>query len=264
LTSENPGVAQVPATVAVAEGNSTASFPIATSSVPVATGVRIDASAGGVTKSWFLNVAPNPDAGPLLQGLTLNPSTVTGGTATTGTVTLAAPAPAGGITVTLSTSNASVAKPPGIVAIAEGQSSGSFSLATSAVSADTSVTISALYDTTRSATLVVTRSSAPPPPPPSGGLAAPTLISPASDARFAPRQSITFDWSDVSGAASYTLQIDDQDTFQAPLIVNQTTSVSQFSTNTLPTTRMWWRVRANDAAGNPGSWSSVRRFEVKN
>src|SRR5262245_48431920 len=27
---------------------------------------------------------------------------------------------------------------------------------------------------------------------------------------------------------------------------------------------MWFRVRANDAAGNPGNWSSVRRFEVKN
>jgi hypothetical protein len=26
---------------------------------------------------------------------------------------------------------------------------------------------------------------------------------------------------------------------------------------------MWWRVRANDASGNPGAWSAVRRFEVK-
>jgi hypothetical protein len=27
---------------------------------------------------------------------------------------------------------------------------------------------------------------------------------------------------------------------------------------------MWWRVRANNASGTPGAWSSVRRFEVKN
>jgi hypothetical protein len=26
---------------------------------------------------------------------------------------------------------------------------------------------------------------------------------------------------------------------------------------------MWVRVRANSSSGTPGSWSSVRRFEVK-
>jgi hypothetical protein len=102
-----------------------------------------------------------------------------------------------------------------------------------------------------------------PPPPPPGTLPAPTLVSPANDARFAPGTTITFDWSDVSGAASYTIQIDDSDSFSAPLIVNQTTTASQFTTSTLPTTRMWWRVRANDASGAPGNWSAVRRFEVK-
>jgi hypothetical protein len=45
--------------------------------------------------------------------------------------------------------------------------------------------------------------------------------------------------------------------------VNQTTTASQFSTSTLPTVRMWWRVRANNAGGS-GPWSEVRRFEVKN
>jgi hypothetical protein len=64
-------------------------------------------------------------------------------------------------------------------------------------------------------------------------------VSPANDARFSPGQSITFDWSDVTGAASYTIQIDDTDTFSTPLTVNQTVGASQFST------------------------SAVRRFEVK-
>jgi hypothetical protein len=102
-----------------------------------------------------------------------------------------------------------------------------------------------------------------PPPPPATTLPAPTLISPANDARFPPGSTITFDWSDVSGAASYTIQIDDTESFAAPLIVNQTTTTSQFTTSTLPTTRMWWRVRANDANGSPGAWSAVRRFEIK-
>ena len=102
------------------------------------------------------------------------------------------------------------------------------------------------------------------PPPPSGTLPAPSLIQPANDARFSPGTTILFDWSDVSGAASYTIQIDDSESFSAPLTVNQTTTVSQYSTSALPVTRMWWRVRANDSAGLSGAWSSVRRFEVRN
>jgi hypothetical protein len=94
-------------------------------------------------------------------------------------------------------------------------------------------------------------------------LPAPSLISPGADARFSPGTSITFDWTDVSGAASYTIQIDDSDTFSAPLVVSQNTTVSQFTTSTLPTTRMWFRVRANSASGTPGNWSPARRFEVK-
>jgi hypothetical protein len=105
----------------------------------------------------------------------------------------------------------------------------------------------------------------PPPPPPSGGgLAAPALVSPANDARFLPGSSITFDWSDVAGAASYTIQIDNSQTFGAPFTVDQTVGVSQFTTSTLPTARMWWRVRANDSGGAAGAWSAVRRFEIRN
>jgi hypothetical protein len=73
---------------------------------------------------------------------------------------------------------------------------------------------------------------------------------------------IVFDWSDVSGAASYTIQIDDQSAFSSPT-VDQTVSASTYSTSSLPVTRMWWRVRAVDASGVPGAWSSARRFEVK-
>jgi hypothetical protein len=103
-----------------------------------------------------------------------------------------------------------------------------------------------------------------PPPPPPASLAAPSLVSPAHDARFPPGQTITFDWTDVTGASTYTIQIDDSDSFAAPFMLNQTVGASQLTTSTLPTTRMWWRVRANDASGAPGAWSAVRRFELKN
>jgi hypothetical protein len=145
--------------------------------------------------------------------------------------------------------------------VSAGATSVTFAVTTSAVAANTSVSITASYGgISRSTTLTVTPASSTPPPS-SDPLPAPSLVSPSADARFSPGASITFDWTDVSGAASYTIQIDDSDTFSSPL-VNQNTTVSKFTT-TLPATRMWWRVRANSTSGTPGSWSAARRFEVK-
>jgi hypothetical protein len=106
----------------------------------------------------------------------------------------------------------------------------------------------------RTATLTVN-------PATTGTLPAPSLVSPANDARFNAGQTIVFDWSDVAGATSYTIQIDNDESFSSPT-VNQTVSASTYST-TLPTTRMWWRVRAVNASGGAGAWSSVRRFELR-
>jgi len=99
--------------------------------------------------------------------------------------------------------------------------------------------------------------------PPGQPLPAPSLVSPASDARFSPGTSITFDWGDVAGAASYTLQIDNSESFGAPFTLEVTVTASQHTAAGLPTQRMWWRVRANSASGQPGNWSGARRFELK-
>jgi hypothetical protein len=118
------------------------------------------------------------------------------------------------------------------------------------------VTITATYNSvSRNAALTVNPASG-------GTLPAPSLLAPAAEARFAPGTNITFDWTDVTGAATYTIQIDDQDSFTSP-IVNQAVTTSQFSSSTLPTETMWFRARASDASGNPGAWSAIRRFEVK-
>jgi hypothetical protein len=267
LTTDNPSVIHVPASVNIAEGNSAASFDIATSSISgLPTGGNVFASAGAVTKSIFVNVAPDPNAAPLLESMSIAPASVAGGSTATGTVFLSSPAPAGGISVTLSTSNSAVARVPGIVTVPAGQSSATYSVTTFAVSGSTAVIITAFYDVTRSANVTVTPGAPPPSPTPAPGgtLGAPSQLAPAADARFAPGTNIPFDWSDVSSAANYTIQISDQNSFPAPLIVNQTVATSQFSTSALPAKTMWWRVRANNTAGNPGSWSAVRRFEVKN
>lgn len=87
-------------------------------------------------------------------------------------------------------------------------------------------------------------------------------MAPTNDARLSAGQTIAFDWSDVTGAASYTIQIDDQDTFGSP-IVNQSVTASSYSTSSLPVTRMWFRVRAVNSAGVAGAWSGSRRFEVR-
>jgi hypothetical protein len=263
LTTDNPSVIHVPASVTIPEGNSTISFAIGTSPVSgLPTGGNVFASSGGVTKSIFVNVSPDPNAPPLLQSMTITPASVSGGTNATGTVFLSSPAPADGISVTLATSNMNAARVPGIVSVPGGQTSADFTVTTFAVANNTSVTITAFYDTTVSANLTVT-AGAPPSPTPPQTLPPPSLISPAADARFAPGTNITFDWSDVAGATNYTIQIDDRDNFPSPLILDQTMASSQFSTSTLPTLTMWWRVRAN-SGGTPGNWSSARRFEVKN
>jgi hypothetical protein len=108
--------------------------------------------------------APAPPPSPTLSSLTLNPTSVTGGNSSTGTVTLSGAAPAGGAQVTLSSSNTTAARVPSSVTVAAGATSASFTVSTSAVAASTTVTISGTYSgATRSASLTVT--PAPPPPP---------------------------------------------------------------------------------------------------
>jgi hypothetical protein len=195
-------------------------------------------------------------ATPSLSAVSVSPASVVGGNASNGIVTLTAAAPAGGAVVTLSTSSTTVTAPPSVT-VAAGATSAAFTATTATVTAQVAVNITANWNgVSRTTTLTVTPVST------GGTLAAPSLLSPANDARFNSGQTITFDWSDIAGAAGYTIQIDDQDTFSSP-IVNQSVTVSNYATSTLPVTRMWFRARAVDASGNPGAWSAARRFEVR-
>ena len=92
---------------------------------------------------------------------------------------------------------------------------------------------------------------------------APVLRWPANDARVALGTTVVFDWDDVAGANSYTLQVDDSNSFPSPYVLNTRVTGSTHATSTLPARTLWWRVRAHDAAGNPGAWSAVRRLEVR-
>ncbi|PYT47751.1 MAG: hypothetical protein DMG44_17175 [Acidobacteria bacterium] len=99
-----------------------------------------------------------------LSSLSLNPTSVTGGNSSTGTVTLSGPAPTGGAIVALSSNNTTAARVPPSVTVAAGATSATFTVSTSAVTASTTVTISAAYGgTTRSASLTVTPAAPPAP-----------------------------------------------------------------------------------------------------
>src|SRR5438876_6210215 len=77
-------------------------------------------------------------------------------------------APAGGLSVPLSSSNPAAAAVPASVTVPAGASSASFPVTTAAVSARTTVTLSAnINGTSRSATLIV---NTPPGPPPAQNL----------------------------------------------------------------------------------------------
>jgi hypothetical protein len=164
LSSSNTTVAQAPASVTVAAGATSATFTVTTSAVSASTVVTITAAYAGATRSASLTVTPAAPPAPALTSLTLNPTSVTGGNSSTGTVTLSGPAPAGGALVALSSSNALVAHVPASVTVAAGATSATFTVSTSPVVASTAVTISGSYGGAgRSASLTVNPAPAPVP-----------------------------------------------------------------------------------------------------
>jgi len=151
LSSSNTAAAQTPPTVAVSSNQTSATFSITTSSVTVDTNVAITGSLGTTQTTTLTVTAP----ATTLTFLTLNPSSVLGGTSSTGTVTLSAPAATGGAVVTLA-SDSSAAQVPANVTVAAESTTGTFTVTTSAVSSSTLANISANYGTTQSAALTVT------------------------------------------------------------------------------------------------------------
>lgn len=91
---------------------------------------------------------------PPVTGLTLSASSVVGGRQVTGTVTLRAAAPAGGIPVALS-SNSVLAVAPTTVLIPAGATSAGFTINTTAVTANTTVLITANYRGAQTASLTL-------------------------------------------------------------------------------------------------------------
>ena len=150
LTSNSHSVA-VPASVFVPAGKSTATFTVRTTPVAAVSSATVTASVGGLSQTASLTVSP-----PQLLSVTLKPATLVGGKTSTATVKISSPAPAGGLTIELS-SDMSAAAVPNTVKIAAGQTSGTFTIKTARVTSQASALIAAyLTGALKTATLTIT------------------------------------------------------------------------------------------------------------
>jgi len=154
LASANPA-ATVPNSVTVAPNSSSVNFTVNTISVSATTAGNITATYSGVTKSAALTV--NSAAPAVLSSLSLNPTTVVGGSPSTGTVKLNKAAPAGGATIAL-TSNKTLATVPASVTVAAGATSVTFTITTKTTNKKVVASIGVSYHSvTKSASLTVIR-----------------------------------------------------------------------------------------------------------
>jgi uncharacterized protein (TIGR03437 family) len=148
LVSNNASV-QVQPAITLSFAQTLASFPITTTAVTDAQSAIVTATYGDSTVSATLTVRP----ALIVQ---LSAAGVTGGSPVSGAVTLAETAPAGGVIVTLHSSNSVFASVPATVVVSGGQSSASFTVSTLIVSSSRTVVISAMgAGTTASASLTI-------------------------------------------------------------------------------------------------------------
>jgi outer membrane protein assembly factor BamB len=133
---------KVPAAVTVPAGALSASFFAQTARTNIAAHASLTASFNGVTIATPVTLLPDG-----LASLTLSPSTAVHGRSSIGTVTLAYPAPAGGVLIRLASAFAPLARPsaPQLV-IPAGQSTGTFTILTGKSLASVPVNIAASAD----------------------------------------------------------------------------------------------------------------------
>jgi hypothetical protein len=150
LLKSSSSDAALPASVQLAAGATSATFAVTTKPVAVTVSATISGSLGSVSKSSKLEV-DTP-----LYSLTIAPKAVNGGNSAKGTITLTAPAPSGGLTVTLATTANDVASPPQSILIPSGATSQAFTVVTYPVTTSKTVTIKAVSGlSTQSATIKV-------------------------------------------------------------------------------------------------------------
>ena len=141
-------LATVPATITIPSGASVATFAIATATTTSSYVANITCSQGTAKVTAAINVFG-------VASIAFSPGSVSGGNTSTGTVTLGTAAPAGGVSISLSSNSATVTV-PGSVTIPAGATSATITATTQPVAATVNATISATLGNTVTGGLTVT------------------------------------------------------------------------------------------------------------
>ncbi len=156
--SSSSGQLTTPSTVTVSGGQKVATFEVTAGTPSVDTPVTLSATLNGTTQTHNITVQAQVSTSPLAS-VTVSPTTVAGGTLTIPkvTVTLSGPAPSGGKTVALASSNPTALTVPLTATILSGQSSVIVNASTSSVATNQDVVITGtLEGATRTANITVT------------------------------------------------------------------------------------------------------------
>ncbi len=186
-----------------------------------------------VAPSWFSHFIHVPTGGtlPTVSGVTINPTTVASGGTAQVTVTLSGPAPSGGATITLTSSNNS-AFPVINFNIAAGQTSGSAGFGTGTVATATVVTVTAAYNGSSQQTALTV--NPPALPTVSGVTINPTTIASGGTAQV----TVTLTGAAPSGGATITLASRNNTAFPVidfNIAAGQTSGSAGFGSGTVAT-----------------------------
>jgi trimeric autotransporter adhesin len=147
--SGDTGLVTMPATVTVPTGALGATFTVTTQPVASLSTAAVTATYD-VTRNTTLTITNAPS----VSSVALDSPTVTGGSGTSGTVTLDGPAVLGGMTVILSSNNSSATVPPSVT-VAAGATTATFPVNTTAVGSTTTAAIRATLGVTQAASLTI-------------------------------------------------------------------------------------------------------------
>jgi uncharacterized membrane protein len=148
--SSNDAAAGVPATVTIAEGKDGAEFPVKTVVVKEPKTILLKASANNDKLKAQFDMKVMPANAPALRlTVFVDPMEMVGGMGAKGTVGLGGPAPKGGATITLSSSDAKVLEVPGTIVIPEGKDRMEFPVKTFPVTELKPIALKANYATAK-------------------------------------------------------------------------------------------------------------------
>jgi hypothetical protein len=178
LGSSNTAAATVPASLTIAQGATSGTFPITTLTQSVNTTATISAAYHGLTQTAALTVTLSPS----ITQVSVSPQIFEGGNVAQGIVFLNTAAPTGGLVVALSSSSGA-ATVPASVTVPATLSTATFTITTASVAVQTDVTISGTFpsDVTRTALMTLLVSPTPngvtfSPNPVTGGQAATATV----------------------------------------------------------------------------------------